>query len=361
MGSIKERIDSCRKECEDLKASIAQIRQESATCLRQVDAPNLNINLRQRRLLKGHLGKVYALHWASDSKHLVSASQDSKLIIWNGMSTNKTHSIPLRDSWVMTCAFAPSGHYVASGGLDNTCSIFKLSSSRHGQSAHSHSHYASADTPSSFSADPRHSFRELHQPSYVSSCRFVNDASLLVACADGATRLWDVETRQAVTIFAGHESEVTAVSVAGGPPSVFASCSSDCTARVWDLRSGKSLRTFPGHDLDINSLEFFPDNQSIVTASNDASCRLFDLRSNRQLNIYTMESGAAATSVAFSYSGRMLFVGYEDCECGVWDTLTGQMAQLLQGHENRVSCVGVPPDGRALATGSWDCLLKIWA
>lgn len=39
---------------------------------------------------------------------------------------NQMHAIPLRSSWVMTCAYAPSGNYVACGGLDNICSIYSL-------------------------------------------------------------------------------------------------------------------------------------------------------------------------------------------------------------------------------------------
>ena len=58
-----------------------------------------------------------------DSRNLVSASQDGKLIVWDGYTTNKVHAIPLRSSWVMTCAYAPSGNYVACGGLDNICSV----------------------------------------------------------------------------------------------------------------------------------------------------------------------------------------------------------------------------------------------
>lgn len=53
----------------------------------------------------------------------MSASQDGKLIVWDGYTTNKVHAIPLRSSWVMTCAYAPSGNYVACGGLDNICSV----------------------------------------------------------------------------------------------------------------------------------------------------------------------------------------------------------------------------------------------
>lgn len=38
----------------------------------------------------------------------------------------QVHAIPLRSSWVMTCAYAPSGNFVACGGLDNICSIYNL-------------------------------------------------------------------------------------------------------------------------------------------------------------------------------------------------------------------------------------------
>jgi WD40 repeat protein len=60
--------------------------------------------------------------------HLSSLSlQDGKLIIWNGFTTNKVQAIPLRSSWVMTCAYEPTqGNFVACGGLDNLCSIYQL-------------------------------------------------------------------------------------------------------------------------------------------------------------------------------------------------------------------------------------------
>lgn len=32
---------------------------------------------------------------------------------------------------------------------------------------------------------------------------------------------------------------------------------------------------------------------------------------------------------------------------------------MLQGHENRISCLGVSSDGTALCTGSWDSTLKV--
>ena len=91
------------------------------------------LQIKNRRVLKGHFAKIYAMHWAETDngelgKQLVSASQDGKLIVWNAASTNKVHAIPLRSSWVMTCAFSPTGKKVACGGLDNICSIYNLES-----------------------------------------------------------------------------------------------------------------------------------------------------------------------------------------------------------------------------------------
>ena len=64
--------------------------------------------------------QVYAMHWAGDSVHLVSASQDGKLMVWNGNTMAKVHSIPLLTSWVITCAFEDKDNeMVACGGLDN--------------------------------------------------------------------------------------------------------------------------------------------------------------------------------------------------------------------------------------------------
>lgn len=76
--------------------------------------PLPRVLMKARRTLKGHLAKIYAMHWAQDKRHLVSASQDGKLIVWDAYTTNKVAAIPLRSSWVMTCAYAPSGFVLGS-------------------------------------------------------------------------------------------------------------------------------------------------------------------------------------------------------------------------------------------------------
>lgn len=47
------------------------------------------LNIKQRRLLKGHMGKVLSCCWAYDDRHLVSSSQDGRVIVWDAFTGNK--------------------------------------------------------------------------------------------------------------------------------------------------------------------------------------------------------------------------------------------------------------------------------
>lgn len=149
--------------------------------------PVTRIGMRVRRVLKGHLAKIYSMHWSMDKRHLVSASQDGKLIVWDAYTTNKVYAIPLRSSWVMTCAYAPSGNLVACGGLDNMCSIYNLRS-REGSIKVS---------------------RELSAHSgYLSCCRFLNDRQILTSSGDMSCMLWDVDMGTKLMEFNDHTGDV---------------------------------------------------------------------------------------------------------------------------------------------------------
>lgn len=228
--------------------------------------------MKTKRTLKGHLAKIYAMHWSTDRRHLVSASQDGKLIIWDAYSTNKVHAIPLRSSWVMTCAYAPSGNYVACGGLDNICSIYNLSA-REG---------------------PTRVARELSGHSgYLSCCRFINDRRILTSSGDMTCVLWDIETGQKLTEFADHLGDVMSLSINPLDNNQFVSGACDAFAKLWDIRQQKCVQTFAAHDSDINAIQFFPNGNAFGTGSDDASCRLFDIRADRELQSYTVSHATA--------------------------------------------------------------------
>lgn len=73
------------------------------------------INIKPRRVLKGHTAKVLCSDWSPDKRHIVSSSQDGKLIIWDAFTTNKEHTVTMPTTWIMACSYAPSGNLVACG------------------------------------------------------------------------------------------------------------------------------------------------------------------------------------------------------------------------------------------------------
>lgn len=238
---------------------------------------------------------------------------------------------------------------VASGGLDNICTIYTLqdegSQLRAQKSGHS---------------------------GYLSCCRFLSESDIITSSGDATCMHWDIERSAPLSTFTDHKADVMCVALAGEvAPSLFVSSSCDATAKVWDLRLGKYVMDFTGHESDINSVAMLGNGQTVVTGSDDSSCRIFDMRCAGEIAVLGNDRVVnGITSVAFSKSGRLVFAGYDDYNCLAWDTLSVEKdpAMVLKphngkatAHDHRVSCLGVNQTGLALCTGSWDTLLRIWA
>jgi len=205
------------------------------------------LSLKARCILKGHSQKVSALAWAEDRKHLVSASQDSRLIVWNAPYCLKEHAIHLKCAYVMTCAYSPSGTLVASGGLDNTLSLYNVKR-----------------------PEPEKTLQALSgHEGYISCCKFLDDRRVLTSSGDRTVCLWDINTGTPLHKFRGHRSDVmrsaplavsrfsdSLGSISISPDhNTFVSGGCDSTARLFDIRTEKCLHTFTGHKLDINAVQ----------------------------------------------------------------------------------------------------------
>lgn len=129
--------------------------------------------------------------------------------------------------------------------------------------------------------------------------------------------------------------EGNSVSVSTNSTNLFISGSCDQSAKLWDMRTpSRAQHTFQGHDGDVNAVSFLPDGLHFGTGSDDGSCRLFDIKTGHELQQYkdkhTSPRGQVnVNSIAFSHSGRLLFAGYSNGNCYVWDTLLAKVCSAV--------------------------------
>eukprot|EP01084_Bolivina_argentea_P303532 524064_1 len=347
-------LDNCLLLCKNLRANIQSIRQHKNKKILSELCQDIEVYeyepTNRGGLFIGHYGKIYSLHWGSDSNSIVTASQDGKLIVWSTNSHCKQLIITLRSAWVMSCALSSSYLLVASGGLDNIVSIWML-----------------------FKKNQQFKLLDLykeckHHDGFISCIKFLNDEEVISASGDGNCVLWDVEYQQAKTTFIDHKADVMSVDINNEHKNLFVSGSVDATAKIWDLRSStRCIYSFSGHDSDINSVKWFVDNQSFVSGSDDGTVRLFDMRSYGQLNEYSdaenrslySQDAAGVTGVDVSKSGQYIFSAYDNGQVYIYSSLRGDKINDMP-HESTVSCLSVSPCGYAFATGCWDYNLRLF-
>eukprot|EP01083_Nonionella_stella_P109345 318730_1 len=342
----------CLQACEELQAQVSKKREElqSNTFDTDYSLQRIRSQFRIRRTLSGHYGKIYAIHWSLNNETgICSASQDGKLMIWNGHTENKLLAIPLKSAWVMTCAYSPTSTYVSCGGLDNRVSIYRLNEYSHG-----------------YGDKSMQPFYELEQhEGYISCIRFWDDSHVVSSSGDSTLLLWDIEKAKPVSHFMDHTADVMGVAL-WQERNVFVSVSCDNTAKIWDINSrDKCVGNFTGHQEDVNCCDWFPDGHAFATGSDDASAKMFDTRAYRELKSYTNKNvNCGLTSLKFSKSGKYLLTGYDDPPYMLsWSTLSGRTTQsnfqsLLK---KRVSCLDLNCSGKAFATGSWDQNIRVWS
>lgn len=180
----------------------------------------------------------------------------------------------------------------------------------------------------------------------------------------GGVQLWDVEQRTLQQTFRGHEWPVTYVAISPDGNSV-ASSSNDSPIKLWDRTTGKMQRTLAGG----GCIAFSPDGKTVACASSKqideqliGEVRLYELQTGDLLRTLSGHDRAKFSTVlwiAFSPDGKTIASASWDGTVKLWDALTGDLKRTLD-HDGGVGSIVFSPDGRTLATGSQDKLLRLW-
>ncbi|KAK1926929.1 putative general transcriptional repressor [Papiliotrema laurentii] len=214
----------------------------------------------------------------------------------------------------------------------------------------------------------------LSHETVVCCVKFSNDGKYLATGCNRTAQIYDVKDGRKVCVLLDESTNRTGDlyirSICFSPDGKFlATGAEDRQIRIWDIKAKRIRHLLQGHMQEIYSLDFSRDGRFLVSGSGDKSARIwdiekgvcvFDLRIEDFLHNDHGPIDAGITSVALSPDGKLVAAGSLDTMVRVWNVQTGQQVERLKGHKDSVYSVAFSPDGKCLVSGSLDRTLRVW-
>ncbi|KAI0942189.1 hypothetical protein AcW1_009509 [Taiwanofungus camphoratus] len=323
----------------------------------------------------GHKDIVIGAYFSADAKTVYTISRDGAVFIWKAKpsdadsddsddsdnepvaSSSNGHTSALFLQIANTRWGVAKRHYFNQPGTKVVCSTFHRASSL----------LVVGFSTGVFGLWELPTFSNLHRLSISQekiSAVAINPSGEWLAF--GAARLgqllvWEWASQSYVLKQQGHFSTMNSLSYAPDGQHI-ATGGDDGKVKVWNATSGFCFVTFSEHSAPVSAVEFAKAGQVLFTASLDGTARAFDLVRYRNFRTFTSPSPAQFACLAVDPSGEALAAGSADSfEVCLWSVQTGKLLDVLAGHTAPICALAFSSTGNALASGSWDRTVRLWA
>jgi WD40 repeat protein len=307
---------------------------------------------RRTNVLRGHAAHVYGLAFSLDGRRLASCDGDGEVLTWDADATPEAITLPT-GGYCTRVAFSPDGRFLAWANDAPVGGDLK-------PKGPGEVRLADAVTAKELQRFAAHQGNSL-------ALAFSPDGQWLASVgADRTIKVWETAAgRPLLELQAdepkGRSSRDLAVGFsADGKQLILASVTG--VLRVWDLPAGRARSTRLPEVEAPWLVELSPDGRQLAVATLTGTVHVFDRPTGTQVG--RLSASSAPTALAFRQDGRRLAVasggGRSVSMMAVWDLEKAREVHYLSGHSQTITQLTFSPDGRRLASASWDRTLKVW-
>lgn len=290
--------------------------------------------------LPGHSEAILSVSFSPDGQMVASGSGDKTLRIWDVDVEMPRHVLKGHKDWILAVSWAPNGKRIASGGKDGLVRIWDPIQGvpLPKKPLRGHSKWIT-----SVDWEPLHKNPESNR--------------LVSGSKDGTIRIWDAIRGDTVMTFSGHSHCVTCVRWGGND--LIYSASEDRTIKVWGASSGKLVRILEGHGHWVNSLSINVD-YALRTGAFDNYGKVLDKSGASDAQQIALKK---YTDLLATSGGQERLVSCsDDFTLFLWEPETSKKPLIrMTGHQRPVNVVKFSPDGKIIASASFDNSVKLWS
>lgn len=337
---------------------------------------------RSSSAISGHGSTILATQFAPHtSSRMVTGAGDSTARIWDCDTQTPMRTLSGHTDWVLAVAWSPDGSMIATGSMDNTVRLWDpKTGAQIGSALRGHTKWISA-----LSWEPLHLVEPGHSPRLASSSK------------DGTLRVWNIDQHTSMFSMTGHKSAVTCVKW-GGLGDIY-STSHDKSVRVWSSKDGRLIHNLQAHAHWVNHMALSTDfalrtgpydhkgkyeataeeykanakerfeklarvggvvSERLVTASDDFTMYLWEPAKSKKPLCRMTGHQKLVNHVTFSPDGRYIASASFDNSIKLWDGRDGKFIATFRGHVAPVYQCAWSSDCRLLVSASKDTTLKVW-